>query len=251
MKNDLQRTISKINESSSKKFNLRRLFIISTIFGLGVPVGWFILKSLIYSDFTIERELSYYLPLYIYLSIYSPTIIYIIGRFYIKYIRKFEFLSLHDPLTGLYNRRYLGQQLDVLMEISDRYETEFSVVITDIDFFKQVNDKYGHDCGDMILKELSKLFVKNIRKIDFVGRYGGEEFLILLPSTTRTKAIGVAENLRKIVETHQFRYDNIEVPITVSAGVAAHRRGQSVESLMKTADENLYTAKNSGRNCVV
>ncbi len=169
---------------------------------------------------------------------------------------KIEKLSILDPLTGCYNRGYLNKQ--ILMEIkrSTRYEKPCSIILTDIDHFKQVNDSFGHQAGDAVLIQ----FVKNLQSVirndcDWIARYGGEEFLIVLPETTVSHAEIVAEKLRKTVSGQPIRYNDLEVSITASFGVTGFDPLQSaavsLEEILKTADENLYRAKHEGRNRVV
>lgn len=151
--------------------------------------------------------------------------------------------SLRDPLTGLANRRFLEIQLEKAFELAKRYGEPQSVIMLDIDHFKVYNDCYGHQGGDLLLAALAKIFTAQVRKSDYVFRYGGEEFLVLLPDTGLSMACDAAERLRAAVER--------EAGVTVSLGVAAYHDGMPVkEALVEAADAALYRAKEGGRNRV-
>ncbi|MEW6526951.1 MAG: sensor domain-containing diguanylate cyclase [Spirochaetota bacterium] len=158
-------------------------------------------------------------------------------------------LSYIDELTSLYNRRKMEEELIKEFARYTRYGREYSVILIDIDFFKKINDTYGHDAGDYVLKELALIFKHNCRKTDTIGRWGGEEFLIICPETNILQAYNLAENIRSNVEQHVF----ITIPkVTISAGIggASHDMVDIYDSIKK-ADENLYRAKQTGRNKVV
>ena len=165
--------------------------------------------------------------------------------------------SIKDPLTGLYNRRYLERRMDDEIKRALRYDLPLSVLLIDIDNFKLVNDTCGHQVGDSLLIYLSKLLINQIRDSDVVSRYGGDELLILTPSTSVTSAAILAERLRKKVETDQFEMSNADQPIqdfrvTVSIGIAGlDPETVDTETLIKHADEALYRAKQEGRNRVI
>jgi len=164
-----------------------------------------------------------------------------------------ENLSFKDPLTKLFNRRYFETKLEQEFAKCERYNREVSLCMIDIDFFKKINDTYGHQAGDEILKQLAQIILKTIRKCDIAGRYGGEEFIVLMPETPPKNAYIALERLRKTVEEHAFV---IDVPpgylhITVSIGLAGYVQSMTKkEELIELADKALYTAKNSGRNKV-
>ncbi|MGB9768438.1 MAG: GGDEF domain-containing protein [Dictyoglomus turgidum] len=162
--------------------------------------------------------------------------------------RKLEELSIKDDLTGLYNRRKIDQELEKCLYIWERYNRPFSIIIIDIDDFKKINDTYGHLIGDMVLEKISKIIRENIRKSDIASRWGGEEFLILLPETNLQNATLVAEAFRRKIEEANF---GIDEKITVSVGVANIENNESIDSLIQRADKNLYKAKESGKNKVV
>jgi len=164
-----------------------------------------------------------------------------------------EQMAITDGQTGLYNNRYFYKVLGEEWEKVGRYSRHFSLIIVDIDFFKKVNDTYGHLSGDKVLSQLSKILIREARKVDTVARYGGEEFTVLLPETPVEEARFVAERMRKAVEDHEFEGDGMKLSITASFGVADTRNsnfGQG-EDLIKSADGRLYAAKETGRNKVV
>jgi len=158
-----------------------------------------------------------------------------------------------DSLTELDNRRYLEQRLDEMFEHSRRLREPVAVVLCDLDRFKSVNDTYGHQVGDVVLKELARILKKEAREIDRVGRYGGEEFMLLLPGTVLDAAVTFAERVRKAVEAHTFSFDGGTLQRTMSCGVAAwpHPRIADCDALVKAADDALYVAKETGRNRVI
>jgi len=157
--------------------------------------------------------------------------------------------SLKDPLTGLYNRGFMKSYLKKKICESKRYNIPLSIAIIDIDFFKKINDNYGHLIGDCVLKELSNLLIKNFRNSDIVIRYGGEEILVVMPFTELDKACKKINKFRKKIETYDFCGKN-RLKITISAGVSEFE-GEDLEGLIQKADKNLYEAKRSGRNRVV
>ncbi|SNR87198.1 sensor domain-containing diguanylate cyclase [Desulfurobacterium atlanticum] len=161
--------------------------------------------------------------------------------------RKIKILAETDSLTGLYNRRKIFERLEEEIARCERYGNPLSVIIFDIDFFKKVNDTYGHLIGDKVLKEIAKILKSNTRKPDIAGRYGGEEFIIILPHTDTEGAIKLAEKIRKLIENHNF---GIGRKITISAGVTSYIPRDTVDSLISRADQALYKAKAEGRSRV-
>jgi two-component system cell cycle response regulator len=162
--------------------------------------------------------------------------------------------AITDGLTGLYNRHYLNAHLDNLVRQSLNNNKPLSIVIMDMDHFKQVNDTYGHDVGDQVLKQLSDIIIKSIRSADLAARFGGEEFVVLMPETDTQQASDAAERIRKTIENTPFKvtHEVGELKKTVSIGVAfLNEMGDTGAALLKRADEALYRAKNSGRNKVM
>jgi two-component system cell cycle response regulator len=163
-------------------------------------------------------------------------------------------MAITDQLTGLHNRRYMGRHLDTLIESAHKSGKSIAFLIMDIDFFKSVNDSYGHDIGDEVLREFASRISANVRGIDLACRYGGEEFVVVMPDTDMAFAYAVAERLRKSVETNPFEIsrDPGTLNVTVSIGIASSEgHGDNAEALLHRADQALYRAKREGRNRVI
>ena len=156
-----------------------------------------------------------------------------------------------DFLTGIANRKVLSERIDELLSLARRHGNVFSIVMFDIDHFKQVNDTHGHLAGDRILKAIAALINAQRRVSDIFGRYGGEEFVMVLPETGQEQALAVAEKIRERVEKAAFKYENTTIKITVSAGVGSVNLNDSESTLFKRVDDALYKAKLAGRNKVV
>lgn len=156
-----------------------------------------------------------------------------------------EEISVTDRLTGLYNRFKLDELFAIEFEKATRYKRIFSIILIDVDHFKSVNDLYGHQAGDRVLTEVAKILRDSVRKSDVIGRWGGEEFLIITPETDANEAMSLANKLRKIVEGHSFEGVGSK---TISLGVTSYLTGDKMEDIFKRADEALYIAKNTGRN---
>ena len=166
--------------------------------------------------------------------------------------RRLERLSITDGLTNLYNHRYFHDELGRAFEESARYGRPLSLAMADLDFFKKVNDNYGHAVGDEVLKAVSRMFQESSRSTDLAARYGGEEFAIMMPETDSHAAITFAEKLRSLVESTPIRTQAGELRVTVSLGVAAvpHPQIHAAKELIIAADNALYRAKDAGRNQV-
>jgi len=159
---------------------------------------------------------------------------------------------LRDPLTGLPNRMALDEYLEQAFSQWQRYGHPLSLVVWDIDHFKRVNDSFGHKAGDKALRVVARELLAHVRKSDFMARFGGEEFVMLMPETDAEQALAVANKLRERVEQAPFRYNQQPLKITVSGGVTEYRSGDDSESAFVRADEALYEAKHNGRNqCVL
>jgi len=156
-------------------------------------------------------------------------------------------MSISDPLTGLYNRRFINERFTQEAERFARYGSAFSIVMFDIDRFKNINDTYGHQYGDVIIKNIAEVITTNIRDVDIAGRFGGEEFLVILPETSTGGAVDTAERIRKDVESMKFDVKDLQV--TISAGVVEYD-GSHIEDMVRRADMFLYEAKEAGRNCI-
>lgn len=162
---------------------------------------------------------------------------------------KVEYMAITDALTGLYNRRRFHDALSKEYERSKRYSTPFSLTMLDIDHFKKVNDNYGHLSGDLVLKEVSGIIMKSIRDIDTAARFGGEEFMLILPNTTTKDSLTVAERIRTTIENNNFSGLNND-KITISIGVSGMPDKDlfSEDRLIRCTDLALYKAKQNGRN---
>lgn len=166
------------------------------------------------------------------------------------YMNKLEKLASFDDLTGIFNRRHFITIARMEQIQTDRNQGYFSLVILDLDHFKSINDEYGHSCGDMVLQIISKQIQKNMRSDSFCGRYGGEEFVILLPRTTSTQAGVTIERLRKIIEETAVLFEDKIIHITASFGIANYVAGcnMSLDMCLNMADQAMYWAKEKGRN---
>jgi diguanylate cyclase (GGDEF)-like protein len=178
----------------------------------------------------------------------SALMVTLITREQLTVTAKLLALSTTDQLTGLVNRRRLDEDLSVQKGLNERYGDLFSIIIVDIDYFKSVNDEHGHLVGDAVLQTIARLLSEGVRKTDVVGRWGGEEFLIICPKTDLAQAMHVAENLRQKIEHHTFAQVGQK---TASFGVSSIQIEESLESIIHRADLALYAAKESGRNTVV
>jgi len=160
-------------------------------------------------------------------------------------------LTTVDGLTQIFNKRYFLENLERECSRSQRYARDLTLILFDLDHFKQINDTYGHLAGDHVLKQVAQVIRAKIRRDDLLARYGGEEFAILLPEIDREQGLAFAEKVRSIVESYPFVFEDTKIAVTVSLGLATIR-GELVEPLdfVKRADENLYRAKRTGRNRV-
>ena len=159
-------------------------------------------------------------------------------------------LASTDPLTGLNNRRSIEPQLESEVSRARRHHAHFSVLMADLDHFKRVNDQYGHVVGDAVLCEVSRRIESLLRREDRAARWGGEEFLVLLPETDLEQAETVAEKIRQAVADRPVAVNGFRIPLTISIGVAAWAGDPDAKSLIRRADNGLYRAKDSGRNRV-
>jgi diguanylate cyclase len=166
-------------------------------------------------------------------------------------LEKVHDLSIRDELTGMYNRRYLAEALHREKARFDRSGSDFSVCLLDIDHFKRINDECGHAAGDAVLQEFARLTQSSLRAGDMCGRFGGEEFMLLLPHTKPERAMVIAERLRLTVAHRDFPGVPTPRRITATTGIAAYRPGEDTAQTIARADAALYRGKAQGRNCVV
>jgi len=157
-------------------------------------------------------------------------------------------LALKDALTGIWNRQAFDEDIEKEFVRWQRYQKPLSLIVWDIDFFKRVNDSYGHAAGDKVLKTIARLFKQETRDADFIARFGGEEFVGIFPETRLEDALSLANKIREKVQNSKFHYEHKPVPITASAGLATFLPNDTVETVFKRADAALYRAKEGGRN---
>lgn len=184
----------------------------------------------------------------IFISLFFSILLLLYYRLQQKSSKALKILATTDPLTKIANRHKLNMVMEILIHRSQRYALPLSVIFFDIDNFKEINDKLGHETGDEILVELSALVTSTIRSADLLARWGGEEFIIVLPETNHTQAKELAEKLRLIIEKHHFV---ITAKLTCSFGVTQLHKEDNEASLLKRVDTALYSAKDSGRNRVI
>lgn len=165
--------------------------------------------------------------------------------------RRAQRTAYTDPVTGINNRSAMDNTLAHDIELARRYKQPLALLMLDVDFFKQVNDNYGHIVGDAILRQLGECIIDTVRRSDNVFRYGGEEFNVVLSNTSRDGALLLAERIRRAVAHHEFNYADQSLQITVSIGVAMLDNNEGPTDLVDKADQALYQAKNAGRNRVV
>jgi diguanylate cyclase (GGDEF)-like protein len=165
-----------------------------------------------------------------------------------QYLEELRIISITDPLTGLYNRRRMNQVLQQQVDAVNNDHSPFSLIIFDVDDFKHINDKFGHNIGDRVLMMIAGITKDLLWQTDHVGRWGGEEFLVLLPQTDLTRALDIAEKLRQQIENAVYPHQS---KVSCSFGVAQYHEGIDINSFVNQADSALYRAKNSGKNCVM
>lgn len=215
------------------------------------------------STYFIYLLISYYAMRFenLWLEVIYPLIFSILAftcAYIIKYLiksRDFEQqykLATTDGLTELFNHRYFQEQLRRQLEHCKRYNTSFSLIIIDIDFFKKFNDNFGHQSGDAVLRQVAQTLKRNVRATDIVCRYGGEEMSIILPNTSEEEAFSTAQKICDRVAQHKFKLANgKDTNVTISLGVSTFPKdGDTAETMIASADKRLYDAKNNGRNQV-
>jgi len=187
---------------------------------------------------------------FIVLTIFNLFFSFLISLYLYKEIKNkkiFYYASMHDELTNIYNRKAINQYLRNKIQEFKSFGKKFGIIFFDIDHFKRINDSYGHDKGDFVLKTIANIIKNNIRKDDFFGRWGGEEFIIILNEENFDNLCTIAEKLRKIVEQSDFDHLNV----TSSFGVTMVRKDDNENSIISRVDKALYEAKEKGRNRVI
>ncbi len=168
------------------------------------------------------------------------------------YFEEIYNMTIVDGLTEIHNKRYFLESLEKEISRARRYDRPLSLIMLDIDFFKKINDTYGHLTGDYVLKKMSQVIKDSIRREEIFARYGGEEFSIIMPEAPKKSAVTLAEKVRQLIEETIFSFEGHVVPVTISLGVSALDKSiSSALELIAFADKNLYRAKHNGRNCVV
>ncbi len=166
--------------------------------------------------------------------------------------QQLELVSRTDGLTGLYNRRHMEQVIQIEYERYQRTGTAFALIIADIDLFKEINDMYGHACGDLLLKSIAEEIRNSVREKDAVARWGGDEFLLMLPATNEESAARLADRIRETVEKRSYVYENHAFSVTLTLGVyASENEGDTIAGVINKADINMYQGKRAGRNRVI
>ncbi|WP_320046507.1 diguanylate cyclase [uncultured Ilyobacter sp.] len=160
-------------------------------------------------------------------------------------VKELEYQARVDILTNIWNRRTLEKRLEEELMRAKKYRGKMSLILLDIDYFKKINDTFGHPVGDSVLKKVAEILRNNLRKTDFIGRWGGEEFIVVCAETDEKTVWKVAEKLRKSVESYDFKLD---LPLTISLGTATLDNIESLDEILKRADINMYKAKEKGRN---
>ena len=190
----------------------------------------------------------------IYLASYSFNVLLVSVGFSImgheKLVEDYQALASHDELTGLYNRRRLTEAAEQEVQRAQRYERDISLILIDIDSFKAINDTYGHQAGDKVIKDIAEVIRQNFRETDLYGRYGGEEFIVLLPETQLPDAAALSERMRGVLIQRAVTFENKKITYTASFGVTHGQPGMPLDQLVGQADKALYHAKHSGRNRV-
>lgn len=211
--------------------------------------------------YTHQPDFVVVIPTYVLEGLYSMNVAVnfaafaILGYFFrvasIRAEEQMELLATTDTLTGLFNRRKMHELINQEVVRYQRDKKSFLLVITDIDHFKQFNDNYGHDCGDYVLKQVSQLMKDSLRQQDIVARWGGEEFLIMLPETELEGGVQAIEKLRETMANTVYEYEANTFSVTMTFGVTVYDGSCDVDGCIKRADEMLYAGKRGGRNRVV
>lgn len=215
------------------------------------PWGWVLGTGLYLDDMEREiREAAYKGLLLI--SVTFSVLILSSMMLSNRFMKELNSIAIRDSLTGLFTRRFLYDSIPIYFSKHDRNEKLIlSAVFFDIDHFKQINDTYGHSCGDQVIAGVGKTIINAIRKDDLAIRYGGEEFVAVMLCNNRHEAVDVAERIRAQSQRLVFKCRDKDISITLSAGMSFRMQGEDIDSLLHRADENLYMAKSSGRDRLI
>lgn len=189
---------------------------------------------------------------------FNFTVLFIMSSslswYYMRMVRQahgtLRSMAITDPLTRLYNRRHMAERADQDILGTRAGDSALAFMLMDVDYFKQINDNYGHEHGDRVLSEISRLLKLALREEDYVGRWGGEEFLAVLPNADGQQALQIAERIRQSVAQHDWKQYGLNAPVTLSIGISQHRPGETLGDSVSRADAALYMGKHGGRNRV-
>lgn len=235
-----------------------RYMLWGIILGLGAPLGALVFRNISAGPETllrtVIREWNNARFYYLYMTLGTLPVFALFGHLLGIRNEELNLLSITDGLTGIFNHRYLHEVLGLEVRRAERYGKPVSILMIDIDDFKRVNDRCGHPFGDEVLEETGRLIRSSVRDTDVVGRYGGEEFLVIMPQTTSEEAIPLAERILRSLRAHPYRYVGDLVPVTASMGLATYPAPElgikSKDGLLSAADQALYKSKRLGKNQV-
>ncbi|MBV1888916.1 MAG: GGDEF domain-containing protein [Proteobacteria bacterium] len=237
--------------SNTKKFRFGSYFT-GVCAGVTALVSFTRLVTLLAGDGIYAGLLSESPMQRIYLASYSINVLLVSVGFSImgheKLVENYQVLAGHDELTGLYNRRYFTGAAEQEVQRAGRYQRNISLMLIDIDNFKLINDTYGHQAGDAVIEDIADVMRENFREADLFGRYGGEEFIALLPETQMLEAEVIAERIRNMITQRRIKFEQNEITYSVSIGITQGQPGMLLDQLVGQADKVLYQAKNNGRN---
>jgi diguanylate cyclase (GGDEF)-like protein len=237
-----------------KNFILKYGTFLSSVLVTLITVSLAIIFTLInLSLFAAEIRATDIIVATINTAIITPPVVFFFGRLLRKLStveKKMRHLATYDQLTGVLSRHAVMDTINTLISFAKRNNHDFAVIYFDLDHFKQINDTYGHDAGDLVLKECGKTLNEVKRDSDVVGRIGGEEFLIALPDTNYSGAMVLAERLKRNIANMAIHYNEKTIQMTSSMGIADYSQSKEykTDTLIKFADECLYKSKNDGRN---
>jgi diguanylate cyclase (GGDEF)-like protein len=228
------------------------------LLGLGAPLGSLALRFILTPKSPLEfiaaewHAAAFY---YVYMTFATVAVFGIFGFLVGRRNEDLSDLSVTDGLTGVFNHRYLHEQLRREIERADRHQANVTCLMLDIDDFKKVNDLHGHPFGDEVLAVTAQIIRESVRQIDIVGRYGGEEFLVIMPQTKGADAVPIAERIGKSLEAHVIHSAKGDVRVTLSIGLASYPEPmlgvKTKSALLSAADQALYKAKRAGKNRTV